>query len=151
MRKSMMLTTLALVVLTGCSSNNVSSEPTAGPDSPASGPSSSLITQISQSFFQEYLNCSQSELETDCVNSNPNSSSDLEKNLALSGIEDADPVLCAQNIPPRFTVSRARAINSSKAQAVITTDWGSGSTNTLMLYLTLQPDGRLLVSNVICG
>jgi hypothetical protein len=150
-RKHFFIAAIALIALTGCSSEKTAGATGSGPDPSSLGPSPALITQISKSFFQEYLNCSQAPDTTDCVRANSNASSDLEKNVGLSGIEDADPILCAQNVPPRFTVSRARAINDTKAQSVITADWGSGSTTSLMLYLTYQPDGRLLVSNVICG
>jgi len=147
---------LSILILTGC--DGITKPEKSPLTTPRVAISSRAAKSTSLSFLRMYISCLRSDqpATTDqCLRRNTYAAKSLHKNLEIGNLaaQGADPVTCALGPPgaySTFSVASIRIINDKLADAVVEQDW-EDYTYRQVLYISLAPNGKPLVSNVVCG
>ena len=159
---------IAILVLTACSTNSANIDPTVSPtDTPtlatASPPvtsfSAEAVVLVTKAFYDEYMDCMTNppaeaigQVGNWCSSNNSNATTNFPANLEAGGIAEAgaDPIVCAQSFPMSYKVKDDATYNSAEktGKAFVAEQFGSGE-----LVLTALLSGvndKLLVDNIVC-
>lgn len=158
LQKSIM-TMIAVLALTACSTNSTMVDPTATASPPETSFSAEAVILVTQAFYDEYMDCmtnppaeAAGQVGNWCSSNNSNATSSFPANLAAGGIAEAgaDPIVCAQSFPMSYEVRDDASYSSSdkEGKAFLSEQFGSGE---LVLTVLLSGAGdKLLVDNVVC-
>ena len=130
------------------------SPPSSPPTRPNQGTLLTIQAQMTQNFYQEYINClsnppqeATGEVQSYCQTHNPFASSNLQTNLAANGTDEMDPIVCGQN-PPQSIIIRKIIPEETKASAIVIEEYAAGTTE---LTVDLQKeDDQWKIINIHC-
>jgi hypothetical protein len=153
------VTAIAVLALTACSTNSTMVDPTATASPPETSFSAEAVILVTQAFYDEYMECMTNppteaigQVGDWCSSNNSNATSSFPANLAAGGIAEAgaDPIVCAQSFPMSYKVETDASYSNSEKSgtAFVTEEFGSGE---LVLTALLSGAGdKLLVDNIVC-
>jgi hypothetical protein len=159
---------IAILVLTACSTNSANIDPTVSPtDSPtsatASPPATSFsaeaVISVTQAFYDEYMECMTNppaeaigQVGNWCSSNNSNASASFPANLEAGGVAaaGADPIVCAQSFPMSYKAKDDATYNSAEktGKASVAEQFGSGELE--LTALLSGANDKLLVDNIVC-
>ena len=153
------VTSIAVLALTACSTNSAMVDPTATATPPETSFSAEAVVLVTQAFYDEYMDCMTNppteaigQVGNWCSSNNSNATSNFPANLEAGGIAEsgADPIVCAQSFPISYKVETDASYSHSEKSgtAFVTEEFGSGE---LVLTALLSGAGdELLVDNIVC-